>query len=73
MDHNLNCLAFIPVRAYNDALSKKKAISKNKGKSGIYSLIRRDSNKSYIGSSLNLGWGLRNYYSTTVRTYNDAL
>ncbi len=34
---NLNCLAFMPVTSYNDALSnKKKAISDNEGKSGVY-------------------------------------
>ena len=34
---NLNCLAFIPVVSYNNALSQKKlVIADNKGKSGVY-------------------------------------
>ena len=50
--------------SYNDALSnKKKAILDNKGKSGIYRWTNLDSNKSYVGSSLDLGRRLRNYYT----------
>lgn len=58
----LDCLAFIPVVSYNDAFNKKLAITDNKGKSGIYRWTHLDSKKSYIGSSVNLGLRLRNYF-----------
>nr|ATI20298.1 GIY-YIG endonuclease [Juglanconis sp.] len=61
---NLDCLAFIPVVSYNDAFSNKKlAITDNKGKSGIYRWTHLESKKSYIGSSVNLGLRLRNYFN----------
>lgn len=54
----------MPIICYNDALSnKKKIISDNEGKSGIYRWTHLDSNKSYIGSSVNLGRRLRHYFS----------
>jgi len=63
---SLNCLAFMPITSYNDALSNKnKAITENEGKSGIYQWTHLDSNKSYVGSSVNLGRRLRNYFNTT--------
>lgn len=56
----------MPIVCYNDALSKKKQIIReNNGKTGIYRWTHLESNKSYIGSSLNLGKRLRNYFSTT--------
>lgn len=56
--------SFIPIISYNDSLShKKKAISDNEGKTGVYRWTQLDSGKSYVGSSVNLGRRLRNYYS----------
>lgn len=58
-----NCLTFIPIASYNDALSnKKQAILDNMGKSGVYRWTHLGSNKSYVGSSVNLGIRLRNYF-----------
>ena len=55
----------MPVAVYNDALSNKRnAIKDNEGKSGIYQWTHLETNKSYIGISINLGRRLRNYYST---------
>jgi hypothetical protein len=54
------------VKSYNDALSNKtKAISDNEGKTGVYRWTHLDSGKSYVGSSVNLGRRLRNYYSNS--------
>ena len=54
----------MPIVSYNNALSNKnKIISENEGKSGIYRWTHLDSDKSYIGSSVNLGRRLRNYFN----------
>lgn len=68
---NLNCLTFMPIVCYNDALSKKKQIlSENIGKTGIYRWTHLESNKSYVGSSVNLGRRLRNYLNTTFISHS---
>jgi len=68
---NLNCLTFIPVVSYNDAFSSKKtAILDNKAKSGIYCWTNLESNKSYIGSSVDLGRRLRDYFNTSFISHN---
>lgn len=68
---NLNCLTFMPIVCYNDVLSKKKQIfSENNGKTGIYRWTHLESNKSYIGSSVNLGRRLRNYLNTTFISHS---
>lgn len=68
---NLNCLTFMPIVCYNDALSKKKQIlSENMGKTGIYRWTHLESNKSYIGSSVNLGKRLKNYFNTTFISHS---
>lgn len=67
---DLNCLTFIPFVSYNDALSnKKKAIKENEKKSGIYCWTHLANNKSYIGSSINLGRRLRSYYNPIFITH----
>lgn len=67
---DLNCLTFIPFVSYNDALSnKKKAIKENEKKSGIYCWTHLTTNKSYVGSSINLGRRLRNYYNPIFITH----
>ena len=69
---NLNCLTFIPVTCYNDVLSNKnQIISENNGKIGIYRWTNLDTNKSYIGSSKNLGKRLRNYLSITFISHSS--
>lgn len=44
-----------------------------KGKSGIYMLLCNTTNKSYIGSSLNLRNRMLTYYSVNVRKKEDRL
>lgn len=62
--YNLNCLAIIPVVTYNNAIpNKNKIILDNKEKAGVYCWTLLSSNKSYIGSSINLGRRLRNYFN----------
>ena len=57
-------MTFIPFVSYNDALSnKKKAIKENEKKSGIYCWTHLATNKSYVGSSINLGRRFRSYYN----------
>ena len=59
---DLYCLEIIPIITYNDALfNKNKIILDNKGKAGIYCWTLLSANKSYIGSSVNLGRRLRDY------------
>lgn len=54
----------IPVVIYKDALSNKNtAIKNNEGKSGIYCWTNLSSNKSYVGSSVNLGRRIRQYFN----------
>jgi group I intron endonuclease len=54
----------IPIlKPYNANTSRVKAIRENRGKSGIYRWLNKISNKSYIGSSANLGKRFSNYFS----------
>lgn len=49
---------------YDNLISNKQIIySDNKGKSGIYRLINKVTNNSYIGSSNNIGTRLKTYFS----------
>ena len=47
----------------NSYLEKDKAIKQNINKSGIYKWINVINNKSYIGSSINLGRRFKEYYN----------
>jgi hypothetical protein len=63
---DLYCLEIIPIVTYNDALfNKNNFILYNKGKAGIYCWTLLSANKSYIGSSVNLGRRLRYYLNST--------
>lgn len=54
----------VPVIVYDNAdLLKLQAVLENKGKSGVYRWTNKVNNKSYIGSSINLGKRLANYYN----------
>jgi hypothetical protein len=51
-------------KLYKDSLfNKYNILTENKGKSGIYRWISSISNKSYIGSSMNITKRLRKYYN----------
>jgi len=53
-----------PIVYYKDMDSdKKKVVVENKGKSGVYKITNLINNKSYVGSSLNLGRRFTTYYS----------
>lgn len=53
-----------PVMTYNNLLEDKHAIlNTNKGKSGIYRLVNKVTNETYIGSTINITQRLKNYYS----------
>ena len=51
--------------------NKKQIILENDGKTGIYRWTSLDTNKSYIGSSKDLGKRLRNYLSTTFISHSS--
>ena len=53
-----------PLIAYdNSDIDKKVAITQNKRKSGIYRWVNKVNNKTYIGSSLDIGRRFTEYYS----------
>uniref|UniRef100_UPI0022FD6757 hypothetical protein n=1 Tax=Drechslerella dactyloides TaxID=74499 RepID=UPI0022FD6757 len=58
-------LSIISAAIYANAYTDKLLILKeNKGKSGIYRWINKESGKSYIGSSINLSRRLLEYFNT---------
>lgn len=59
-----NNTKIIPVFTYSNIdIDKSKIYKDNKGKSGIYRWNNKITNKSYVGSSINLGSRLSIYYS----------
>lgn len=61
---NLLLAAVAPIRTYGNSDRDKLEIYKeNKGKSGIYRWVNKESGKSYVGSSTNLSRRLSSYYS----------
>lgn len=56
--------AIFPISSYGNAdLEKVSVIKENKGKSGIYRWINTENNKSYTGSSIDLGRRFKEYYN----------
>jgi hypothetical protein len=56
--------AIIPIKTYSNAeIEKKKILSENKNKSGIYSWKNLINDKHYIGSAIDLSNRLEKYYS----------
>ena len=51
--------------------NKKQIILENDGKTGIYRWTSLDTNKSYIGSSKDLGKRFRNYLRTTFISHSS--
>jgi len=69
---DLICLTFIPIVTYNNAyLEKRRVIKDNEGKAGIYRWTRLNTNKSYVGSSINLGRRLRNYFNPSFIAHSS--
>ena len=61
MDKNGNIK---PVVVYKNAdLDKPQIINENRGKSGVYRWVNLADGSSYIGSSINLGSRLRQYFN----------
>jgi group I intron endonuclease len=56
-------LCVVPLVIYtNSDLEKERIIKENKGKSGIYRWVNKESMKSYVGSSVNLSKRFQKYY-----------
>jgi GIY-YIG catalytic domain len=63
-------LPIVPSVTYsNSDTDKELVIKENKGKSGIYRWTNLETGKSYIGSSVNLGRRLRDYYNYSFLTH----
>jgi len=63
-----------PILVYDNAdLKKLQAVSENKGKSGVYRWINKVNGKTYIGSSVNLGRRLGNYYNLSYISSSEML
>ena len=60
MKHSNN---IIPIKTYNISKDKSLIYKDNLNKSGIYRWNNLVTNKSYVGSSINLGSRLSIYYS----------
>jgi len=57
------CLFIVPVVTYNADQDKNLLMKQNKGKSGIYRWVHIESEKSYIGSSINLYVRFSQYFN----------
>ena len=57
-------ISFTPVAIYENVQVQKTLILKNKNKVGVYRWINKINNKSYVGSSINLGKRFHVYFST---------
>lgn len=54
----------VPVKLYKNAdLDMLQILKENKAKSGIYRWVNLTNRKSYVGSSVNLGRRLKNYFN----------
>ena len=71
-----------PVRTYlNPDKEKESIINENKGRTGIYRWVAKESGKSYIGSSVNLSMRFKQYFNynhisypkRNMRIYNALL
>nr|YP_009072335.1 GIY-YIG endonuclease [Sclerotinia borealis]AHX82999.1 GIY-YIG endonuclease [Sclerotinia borealis] len=63
---------FVPINMYSNTDTEKLNIIKdNKNKCGVYRWINLETNKSYVGSSVNLGRRFSTYYSYEYLTKNS--
>lgn len=67
-------LSVIALITYADSLSERKEIIKNNNKkSGVYRWINQVNGKSYVGSSVDLGYRLKQYYSVSYLNRNKSV
>lgn len=72
--HNLEQVVVTPILIYDNAdLLKSRAVTENKGRSGVYRWTNKVNGKTYIGSSVNLGKRLTNYYNLNYISTSDML
>jgi len=72
MKNNKNNLN--PVAIYENADTQKMQILKeNKGKSGVYRWVNKETGKSYVGSGTNLARRFYNYYSAALLIKHDCM
>jgi len=70
---SLQC-AVIPLLVYDNAESQRKEIIiDNSKKSGVYRWINKVNGKCYVGSSVNLGYRLKQYYSYKYLTREKSI
>lgn len=66
---NSSFIYTLPVMVYlNPDLNKKLIIRENKGKAGVYKWTNKITGKSYIGSSINLGSRIKDYFNYSFLT-----
>ena len=66
--------AAIPLLVYNNAERQRKEIIKdNSNKSGVYRWINQVNGKCYVGSSVDLGYRLKQYYSHKYLTRKKSI
>ena len=71
---NYSKLCVVPIKMYSNADTEKVNIFKdNKNKCGVYRWINLETNKSYVGSSVNLRRRFNTYYSFSYLTRNKSL
>lgn len=64
LSHSVKVFPFIPIISYLNAdLEKATIIKQNKSRSGVYRWINVINNKTYVGSSINLGRRFKEYYN----------
>jgi group I intron endonuclease len=63
-----------PVVVYANAdIQKESILKENKGKSGVYRWVNKETGKSYVGSGTNLARRFYNYYSAALLIKHDCM
>jgi group I intron endonuclease len=63
-----------PVKIYANAdIQKMQILKENKGKSGVYRWVNKETGKSYVGSGTNLARRFYNYYSAALLIKHDCM
>jgi len=73
-DFSILYSTFVPLMIYSNADSdKSKILADNKGRSGIYQWTHLESNKTYIGSAVNLSLRFRDYFNKSFISRNKNM